>query len=518
MNIIKNECKQMIKVCKEYVSVFLVELIFGAVTYFLLISNQLVNSNDGLWEYNYYKSGSWSLSLGRWFLPYLDRVRFGISTEPFTSLLTLSCFSAGFIFILDLFELGKRKISYFAGMLFLSSAAVCVTLSYRFTSPSYGLAFLLNVMAAWVIIKWKNKVASVVVGGGLIAFAMGAYQAYIGSTCMVLVGYFIYALQKEDISFRKVVEDIVKAFLSAFTGGFFYVLILNIHLKIFHISMADYSGANTYSLVNTLKNLLSSFGRAYEVFARYFGGYFKTNVLQAVYVYAVVWLVVVLFLIIGFVKTVKFSKKRAVLYLLFVLAIPVASNAVLMVATGAWTSLLMTAPMALCLPVMWCVESKIVVSDKKWYMALNTLLMVVLLYGNFYQVQIDQEAMLEGKIATTSMADEIIHDLNDYGYLDADLKYCVLGIPAWNDMFKTSVIYEKANQEALFGSWYSDIGCSRRSWQGVFNYLCGTNLQIGTYEEYGMVLGTEQVQTMNKYPNEGYICKIGDIVVIKVSE
>ncbi len=517
INILKCEGRRLAKVCREYASVFVVGLIFGAVTYYLLISNQLVNSNDGLWEYNYYKSGSWSLSLGRWFLPYLDRLRFGISVEPFASLLTMSFYSAGFIFILDLFDLGKRISSYFASMLFLSSTAVCVTLSYRFTSPSYGLAFLLSVLAAWVIIKWENKFTSFVVGGGLIAFAMGAYQAYIGCTCMVLVGYFIYALQ-EDIPFRKIIEDIAKALFSAVTGGVFYVAVLSIHLKIFNVSMADYSGANTYSLGNTMKHLGSSLGRSYEMFFRYFEGYFKINALQSIYIYTVVWLVVIVFLVIGFMKTLKKSKKRAALYLVFTFAIPVASNAVLLVATGAWTSLLMTAPMALCLPVMWCVECKIVAVNKKWYMSLNTFLMVVLLYGNFYQVQIDQEAMLEGKIATTSLASGIIHDLNDCGYLSADLKYCVLGMPAWNDMFKTTVIYEKANQEALFGSWYNDVGCSRRSWQGVFSYLCGTNLQIATYEEYGKVLGNETVQTMAKYPEDGYISRIGDIIVVKVSE
>lgn len=504
---------------REYLWVFGSGLLFSVVIYYLLISNQLVNSIDGLWEYSYYKSGSWSLSLGRWATLYLDRLRFGIHTEPLTSLITLSCFSAGSVFILDLFEIGKNKIGHFVNMLFLSSTAVCVALSYRFMSPTFGLAFLLNVLAAWVIIKWKHKVLSVLAGGGLIAFSMGLYQSFIGCTCIVLVGYFIYVLQKEDIPLKSIIDDVIKALLSACLGGALYILILNMHLKIFHVAMAEYNGANLYSIGNTIKNLPASVANTYRVFIRYFiEGYFKTNVFQDLKIYIIIFVFAAVILAMGLGKTFKIGKLRAALYLIFVLAIPVASNAVLLIATYAWTSLQMTAPMALCIPVLWCAESKIISSGKKYLGWINTLLILVLLYGNIYQVQIDQEAMLEGKISTTTMAQDIVHDLNDLGYLDADAKYCILGIPAANEMFKTSVIYEKANQDALFGTWNRDIGCSRRSWQGVFSYLCGVDLPICTLPEYGVILEEESVQTMEIYPNDGYISKIGDIVVVKVSE
>uniref|UniRef100_UPI0040579348 glucosyltransferase domain-containing protein n=1 Tax=Acetatifactor sp. TaxID=1872090 RepID=UPI0040579348 len=519
MQMIKNEIQKLSQTIKEYFPFWGAGLIFSVVIYYLLISNQLVNPNDGLWEYNYYKAGSWSLSLGRWFWLYLDRLRFGISTEPLTSIITLCCFSAGFIFVLDLFELGKNKLGYLVSMLFLSSTAVCVALSYRFMSPTFGLAFLLNVIAAWTIIKWENKIASVVVSGGLIAFAMGLYQSFIGCTCVVLVGYFIYVLQKEEVCFKCILADIIKAFVSAALGGLLYVGILNLHLAVFHVGMSDYNGGSMYSLGNTIKNLPSSIANTYRVFMRYFiEGYFKTNVLQEFKIYFLIYIFALILLIMGVVKAFKISKIRALIYFLFVLAIPVASNAVLLIATNAWTSLLMTAPMALCIPILACVESKIISGSKKRFGWINVLLVAVLLYGNIYQVQIDQEAMLEGKIATTTMANDIIHDLNDLGYLDADLKYCVLGIPAGNEMFQTSVIYEKANSDALFGAWYSDVGCSRRSWQGVFTHLCGIDLEICTQPEYGEVLANESVQQMDVYPNEGYISRIGDIVVVKVSQ
>lgn len=519
MKMIQYEMKKTGQKVKEYFPFFVTGFIFSVVIYFLLMSNQLVNSEDGLWEYSYYKAGKWSLSIGRWFWLYIDRLRFGISTEPITSLITLVCYSAGFIFILDLFKLGKNKIGYLVSMLFLSSTAVCISLSYRFMSPTFGLAFLLNVLAAWVIIKWQNKVVSVLVSGGLIAFAMGLYQAYIGCTCVILVGYFIYALQKEEAGLKNIITDIIKAFLAAVVGGALYVGILNMHLAVFHMNMAEYNGANMYSLSNTIKSLPASIANTYRVFIRYFiEGYYKINILQAGQIYLIAFIFAIIILILGFIKTVKISKIKAVIYLLFVLAMPVASNAVLLIATVAWTSLQMTAPMALCIPILLCVETKIICSHKKWLGWINILLLAVMLYGNIYQVQIDQNAMLEGKVSTTTIANEIIDDLGEQGYLDSELKYCVIGNPSCNDLFRTSVIYDKANGYARFGSWSTDNTCNRRSWQGAFSNLCGINLEICTAPEYDAVLADEAVQNMEVYPKEGYISQIGDIVVIKVAE
>lgn len=519
MNMLSCEVKKMAQKMKEYLPFFVAGIFFSVVIYYLLISNQLVNSDDGLWEYSYYKAGRWSLSLGRWFWLYLDRLRLGISTEPVTSLLTLSCYSLGFVFILDLFELGKNKIGYLVSMLFLSSTAVCISLSYRYMSPTFGLAFLLSVVAPWILIKWQNRVAAVFAGGIFIAFSMGLYQAYLGCTCIILVGYFIYILQKEDTSLKSIITDIFKVLVSAAIGGLLYIVILNVHLRFFHTGMSDYNGGNMYSLGNTIKSFGESIAHTYRVFIRYFiENYYKTNALQQGKIYFAVFLFAIILLIIGFVRTVKLSKAKAILYILFVLAIPVASNAVLLIATSAWTSLQMTAPMALCIPILVCVETKVVCSYKKWLERINILALAVLLYGNIYQVQIDQNSMLEGKIATTTMANEIIHSLSAEGCLDADLKYCVIGVPAHNDLFKTSLIYEKSNGYARFGSWTTDYTCSRRSWQGVFSNLCGIDLEICTADEYGALLEEKAVQNMGIYPNKGYITQVGDIVIIKVSE
>lgn len=77
----------ILKLINKYSTCTLV-CIFGSVLYSQLMTHQLVNAYDGLWEYTYHSAGKWELSLGRWFWLYLDKIRFGINNDPWTSILT----------------------------------------------------------------------------------------------------------------------------------------------------------------------------------------------------------------------------------------------------------------------------------------------------------------------------------------------------------------------------------------------------------------------------------------------
>ena len=62
---------------------FLVMLLFSAVVFFLLISQRLTNTFDGLWNNTWFFGGYWQVVTGRWLWPVIDALRFGIQTEPF---------------------------------------------------------------------------------------------------------------------------------------------------------------------------------------------------------------------------------------------------------------------------------------------------------------------------------------------------------------------------------------------------------------------------------------------------
>ena len=94
----------------------------------------------------------------------------------------------------------------------------------------------------------------------------------------------------------------------------------------------------------------------------------------------------------------------------------------------------------------------------------------------------------------------------------------MVGVPAYNSLFAVSRLYEASNMYAHFGGWYNEPSCTRRSWQGVFSYLCGANLTMCSSGDYGALYGNDTVRDMPSYPEEGFIRRIGDIVVVKVAE
>lgn len=495
--------------------------IWGAscVIYLLLMTHQLVNSYDGLWEYSYYLASGWELTLGRWFWLYIDRLRMGISVDPLTSILTLGCFSFGIIVLFELYEMVNKKIAFLTGILFLSSTAVCVSLSYRYMSPTFGIAFLLSVLAAFCMMKIKNKYVAVLLGAGFVSFSMGAYQAYIGCTCVVLLGYLLYSTYHR--TWKEIMELIIRCVFSVILGGGLYIVILNVHLTYFDKTLSNYNGADTYSFGNSVLHIFESIQRTYITFQLYFfDKVYLSNIFQDYKVYYIMFAVV----FVGYMMTLpgiwKKSKINVFLNLLFLTMMPIACGAVLLIVTAAGMSIQMTAPYGLLFPVLLCVFTKV---DQPWkggqsFRMVYVATVLLLLYGNIYQVQIDQNAMLEGKTAVTSMATGIVDDLKDEECLSSDLTYCFIGLPVGNRSFAVSELYGKANTYAKFGCWWLEASCARRSWNGVFSYMCGINLSPANAGTYEIMMSEPEVKNMPVYPQKGYIKRVGNVVVIKVAE
>ena len=100
---------------------FLVMLLFSAVVFFLLISQRLTNTFDGLWNNTWFFGGYWQVVTGRWLWPVIDALRFGIQTEPFNSLLTLSMSALAVTLLRKFFTEKDSVVTYLAGMAVLAS-------------------------------------------------------------------------------------------------------------------------------------------------------------------------------------------------------------------------------------------------------------------------------------------------------------------------------------------------------------------------------------------------------------
>lgn len=177
----------------KYRSVALFGIAFSAVLYFMMMSLQLTNTFDGLWQQNYHHAGIVELTSGRWLLPFIDKLDMGLHAEPIASLAALFLFIVGFIFILELFGIRSKLIGCLCLALFVSSAAVSNTLSYRFTSLGYSFAYLSAVLSVYTALRIKRRLIAVLTSGILLGLSMACYQAYLSVFCIVAVIY-IYIL------------------------------------------------------------------------------------------------------------------------------------------------------------------------------------------------------------------------------------------------------------------------------------------------------------------------------------
>ena len=148
------------------------------------------------------------------------------------------------------------------------------------------------------------------------------------------------------------------------------------------------------------------------------------------------------------------------------------------------------------------------------------LLAILVVYGNVYMMAVDQEAMRQGRDSMSVMSNRILNDLMDEAYFDEEEQVSVMfvGRPSSNPTFKKGDLYLAANKYAQMGCFWLQPECARLSWRGVFEKITPVNLNLCEDATYQQLRETEVVAQMPVYPQEGYIQRVGDVIIVKVSD
>ncbi len=501
------------------------------------MANQLTNDYDGLWEGSFHNAGTWELSLGRWFWLYISRLRFGTSPDPFTSLLTLALMAVGLLFLFDLWQIKNKYLIIVSGLLFLSNPAICFELSYRFMSPTFGVAFLLSILGVWCFEKIKSPIASVLAGAACISFSMGAYQAYICCTTVAFLTALLMKLSK-NVNWRGLLLFCAKSITGIFVGGIGYTVILQFHLWVCGVKMSGYQGGSSYSILNSICSLPASLYKMYQLFWLYFKGVlFRINRMQGKQIFTLMFILASVLAVICFVRIFKKSRLRAIIFGALILLYPAAALSVLMIATNAEFALQMACGPALFLAALPCLfygENDLkgetdeegsrdfrrkwnrISQKSRWFLDRGFfLLMTVILYGSIYQVVIDQNIMYEGKVATENITDMIVDQLLQEDLVSDEYRYVFVGTPVSSMQYFVDTNYSYANHYALYGAWYLGNN-SAKSWKGVIRNIKGMNLNMVTGPEYDALSVSKMVESMPQFPKPGSILLDNDIVYVKV--
>ena len=280
-----------------------IKLLFCCIVYSPIICFNLVNRQDGLWQGFYHFEGSWSVSLGRYLWPYLDKILMGLHTNPFSSIVTLFIFTIGTELMIDALNIERGTIKdYLISMLFLCNMIVCIDLSYTYMSCVFAISFTLGMLCAKCIFysekfEWK----SIAVGALSLAAMMAFYQAYIGTCVLVCLVCIVLAICQNE-SFKNILNKIIRGITVAVAGFVLYEIGWEINLLIFNTERSSYNGANQ-SLSQIVKNIVPSMRKAYTFFFKYLtGNLHHWNMISDKLVLGILVLLISVFLVSSFLK------------------------------------------------------------------------------------------------------------------------------------------------------------------------------------------------------------------------
>lgn len=507
---------------KNRITVFIINMVAAVFTYSLLITNQLTNQIDGMWHGSVSYANGHELSNGRWLWRFLDRGRLYLSPDPVTSVISLAFFIAGFILILDIFDVKSKAAAVLSSLLFTVNISVLASLSYRYMSPTFAVSFFLFVLAACIMIKASNKIVAVIIPAVSIALAMGLYQADIGCTALVILVYISLCMYKGSMTLKETGMFVLRCLISVILGMGLYYALLNLNLWYYDVALDSYNGTDSYGPVGMLLNLPSSIRHAYGDYINYYRQVIAhTNIFNGK-VYKVVFGLLAICLAYAAVSLFKESWIRALVFCLTLLLVPAATNAVLLMAYDSVTSVQMTVPASMSISVLLCLAQSIRLPDikpVKIYRIITAVALSVLIYGNYIMSVYDQQAMYMSRQSLTELTREVVTTLQSYNLYHPYYKYVFVGSPADNPMFVKNFVYDDANRYAQMGTWGADdTRWVVQSWQGFFTHEMGINITVADDDKLTEALEDETVRSMPVFPEFGCCAMVNDVVVVKLSD
>ena len=206
------------------------------------------------------------------------------------------------------------------------------------------------------------------------------------------------------------------------------------------------------------------------------------------------------------------------------LLIPPAANVALILAVDAGqSSIQMTMPMATVFPFLLCVADSVPLmsrpeAKRNWLglvSGFRALCMIVLLGGSLMMISIDQHVMLKSRDTAVAMLNRVVADLGDDTSPEGGVFF--IGRPSDNPIFWKDQLWERSNDYAHYGEFW--LG-GNLTIQSYFGYLrdAGSFLTFNWDEAtWNEIENREDVKAMPVYPDEGYIRRIGNAMVVRLS-
>ena len=457
--------------------------------------------NEG---YLIYTNANWALSLGRWFLRFVNLATFNVVNPAFCIVVCTFLQAFSVILILRLWDIKSTVFTVLSTVAIVVSSAVTVQYLYVYTAVPYGVALLTATLSAYLILQHKEKYY-IVISAILLALGLGCYQSYVGFAAGIIICTLILRLIKDNDAIQTLKTG-GAALIMGVIGGSLYLLFWKFFKAYYSVSAASYGGASRIGLRNVLINLLSSVRNAYKDFFRY---YFNTNCHRNIFFCIVLLMIVILIIALKNKITIKCG---VVALLLFV---PLAFNFVDIIATERNINVLMGHQMQLVIPFLFalieCSGFKQTIRKGLNYVSVLAvtaicIVFMVRAFATYKTVDLSYRYV-------ETVAEPIVQHIISQSDYTSESRIAFIGYPDESRIQKANPLQNMSyfRQSAVF--WYS-MDC-RVIWKQFILTTFGVDSGWISKQEYDAILDSEQFQGMACYPEEGAIQKIDDIWVVK---
>lgn len=159
----------------------------------------------------------WQISLGRYMQPFYWWIIRGRIAAPFIVGVLSYGYMVGSVYgVASLLDL-KAKTSLFllAGLMCGSLAFIALDATYSHTADVHMLALMLNIAAAWLCLRGRRRVPSVLAAVVLLVISTGLYQAYLQVfTALTMVWALLRLLKTDDRAIPEAAARCAQSFLA----------------------------------------------------------------------------------------------------------------------------------------------------------------------------------------------------------------------------------------------------------------------------------------------------------------
>ena len=320
-------------------------IIAGLFTHMPMLVSDIPN-HDGLFS-QYFDQNM--ITSGRWFLGTACGISSYFSLPWVTGVLSLIYIAVAAAVLNDIFKIKDPVFAVLSSVIIAVFPSLASNFAYAFTMDGYMLGMLFCVLSVWCVKKYEKF--GWITGALFLSFGMGCYQAYV---CIaILLCLFRAALiLADDLTVREKCSKIFKYVLMGTAGVAFYYILLKVLLLIQGKVLDTYQGINGMAEGNGL-SIIGTVKLMYSDFATFtLGKVFIPNVFAGICILIIAVSACILF-IRKAIKTKAFKKPLFYLFtLLFLIVIPCAMNAIMVISTDVTYHVLMRYQWAFLIAIM----------------------------------------------------------------------------------------------------------------------------------------------------------------------